>query len=101
MATEIERQLLDTLKHGDINKKSLNELVKVAGQIHGKGIKTEKVFPIGIVRPDGVLVETSVSAGNLGKLVDILKEFPRVQGVEIFPRGIPAPDVFLAKIQLR
>jgi len=31
----------------------------------------------------------------------LLSEIPRFQGLEVFPKGIPRPDVFIANIQLR
>jgi hypothetical protein len=97
----IEQHLLDALKYGGLDKENLAELVKIAGRIPATGAKVIKGFPYGIPYPDGVVLHTMADATSLGRLVHLLTELPRVAGVEIFPKGIPRPDVFLTNIQLR
>jgi len=96
-----ERDILEALKHGGIEKENLAELVKIVGRFHGSGARVVKVFPLGIPYPDGVNVHTITDLAGLERLVKLLSEIPRFHGLEVFPKGIPKPDVFVANIQLR
>ena len=53
-----------------------------------------RAFPKGQFGPDTIEVHTVLSRGGLDKLIDVLRENDRIDGIQIFPRGIPNPDVF-------
>jgi len=101
MATKIETDLLTALKHGSFKKEHLNELVTSAAAFHDKGAKVVGAFPIGIPNPDSLQIETISDAAGLGHIVDILTKNPRIVGVEVFPKGILNPEIFLTTIKLR
>lgn len=100
-STGIEKNLVEVLKHGGLERQNLAQLVKLAGRVHTSGARIIDAFPYGIPYPDGVRIHTRVDIAGLDRLVKVLVELPRVRGIEIFPKGIPKPDVFEAQITMR
>ncbi len=94
----IEKELMDALKYGGIDKANLAELVRIVVDFNAKGIRPYKVFPRGIPVPDGVTVQTLLDAKALQTLVGELGSNPRIRGVEVFPLGIPFPEIFRTEI---
>jgi hypothetical protein len=94
MPTTVEAELLQILKHAGLEKENLHELVKIVSGLSEKGSNLQRVFPIGIVAPDGVKVEGVLEMEKLSSIVAILKETPRLNTLTIFPIGIPQIDGF-------
>ena len=100
-STDIENSLVEVLKHGGLQRENLSELVKLAGRVHASGARIIDAFPLGIPYPDGVRIHTRVDIAGLERLIKLLVELPRFRGIEVFPRGIPKPDIFEAQVTMR
>jgi hypothetical protein len=103
MKTEesFEQSLLQELRHGNIAKEQLNDLVGIAAGIHKGGLRRIKVFPVGIPVVDGVRVTGVLEAGEMNKFFEnILTKTPRLGRVTVFPHGIPWPDVFTVQVDV-
>ena len=90
----VERELLEILRVGGLNKDNLARLVKIVAGFSDKGLKQIKVFPKGIPPVfEGLELKSVVEASQLnGILATILKE-AQVTSVLVFPYGIPAYDI--------
>ena len=91
--------LINALTHGGLGETQVNELVDVIAQLRGG--RRVRAFPKGQFGPDSVEIQTVFEPDELGSLLDVLRESPRIDSVEIFPRGIINPEVFSVRIGLR
>lgn len=101
MAKRIDEELLGALKYSGIDKSNLSEIIGIINKFSLKGIRPHKVFPLGIVWPDGVAMHASLEVAQLHTLLDELLKLPRIEGVKIFPKGIPFPDIFEVEVGIR
>ena len=92
--------VISTLVRSGMDADHVNELVDVMSQFEGVA-RRPKVFPKGQFGPDGVFLHTVFEPDGLQELVKILSVNPRIDSIEIFPRGIVNPEVFSARIGLR
>lgn len=92
---DILTKRLTQLKAGD---ETLQQVIDAAKAIHGKGTVT-RVFPKGIVLPDGYSLEAELSADQLSLVGDLLKG-DGIRGVEVFPIGLIATDRFRAIVNI-
>jgi hypothetical protein len=91
--------LINALTRGGLGETQVNELVDVIAQLRGG--RRVRAFPKGQFGPDSVEIQTVFEPDELGSLLDVLRESPRIDSVEIFPRGIINPEVFSVRIGLR
>jgi hypothetical protein len=91
--------LINALTRGGLGETQVNELVDVIAQLRGG--RRVRAFPKGQFGPDSVEIRTVFEPDELGSLLDVLRESPRIDSVEIFPRGIINPEVFSVRIGLR
>ena len=91
--------LINALTRGGLGEDQVNELVDVIAQLRGG--RRVRAFPKGQFGPDSVEIQTVFEPDELGSLLDVLRESPRIDSVEIFPRGIINPEVFSVRIGLR
>lgn len=96
----VERELLQALRFGGIDKENLNELVKIVAGFHREGIQKVKVFPIGIPVIDGLEVRTILDLTGVMNVLKGALQTPRTTGIAVFPYGIPNPDVFQVNVRL-
>jgi hypothetical protein len=97
----LEKELLHTLRFGGLDKENLNELVSIVAGLRREGLERIKVFVKGIPVPEGLNLQAFVDAGRLSSILTrILMETPRLQGVSVFPYGIPRPEVFQISVEL-
>jgi hypothetical protein len=96
----LEKELLESLRFGGLDKTNLAELVRIVVDFNAKGIRPGKVFPNGITVSDGLRVQATLNAEGLAELVNQVATNARIRGVVIFPYGIVAPDVFQTQIDL-
>lgn len=94
----IEETLMNTLKFSGLDRHHLSELLKVVTDL---GVKPVKAFPCGIPIPDGLGIDVSLDSKGLGTLVSRLSKIDRIDRLEIFPKGIPYPQIFDARIHIR
>lgn len=94
----VEDTLMNALKFSGLDRNHLSELVSIVKNI---GLKPVKVFPYGIPVPDGVGIEVSLNAKGLGALVNRLDKIARIDKIDIFPKGIPYPQMFDAQIRIK
>ncbi len=100
--SSIEDELMRELRFGGINKEQLKELVAIVATVHKVGLKSIKVFPIGIPPVvDGLRVSGFIEASNVNKILgDILMKTPLLSGVVVFPYGIPWPEIFRVNVDI-
>ena len=91
--------LIDALTRGGLGERQVSELVDVIAQLRGG--RRVRAFPKGQFGPDSVEIQTVFEPDELGSLLDVLRQSPRIDSVEIFPRGIIDPEVFSVRIGLR
>ena len=97
----LEKELLHTLRFGGLEKENLNELVSIVVGLRREGLERIKIFVKGIPVPEGLNLQAFVDAGRLSSILTrILMETPRLQGVSVFPYGIPKPEVFQISVEL-
>lgn len=98
----IEEALMKELRFGGIAKENLEELVRIAAEIHKVGMKRIKVFPKGIPPVvDGLRVSGIVDSGEINNVLSkILASTARLSGVIVFPYGIPWPDIYRVSVDI-
>lgn len=97
-----EEALMRELRFGSIDKENLKELVGIVAGVHKEGLKQIKVFPRGIPGPaDSVRITGVLEVGEASKfLAEILQKTPRLGGIEVFPYGIPWPEIVTVNIDI-
>jgi hypothetical protein len=98
----IEDALMRELRFGGLDKDNLKELVGIAAGLHKAGLNRIKAFPKGIPPVvDSIGVTGVLDAAKLAEALNILlTKTPRLAGVELFPLGIPFPEVFEVHVVL-
>lgn len=92
--------VIQTLIRSGMDADHVNELVDVISHFDGVARRV-KAFPKGQFGPDGIFIHTVFDTDGLQTLMKTMAESPRIDSVEIFPRGIVNPEVFSARIGLR
>lgn len=92
-------QVIRSLTHSGLDAQLAEELVDIVAGFGAVG-KRPKYFPRGQFGPDSIEVHTVFDPAALDVLGKVLSH-PRIDSVEIFPRGIVAPDGFSARIRVR
>ena len=100
MARGDYEHVISTLVRSGMDADHVNELVDVISQFEGVARRL-KAFPKGQFGPDGVFIHTVFEPDGLQELVKLLSVNPRIDSIEIFPRGIVNPEIFSARIGLR
>lgn len=101
-ALSLEEALLRELRFGGLDKDNLKEMVGIVAGLQRAGMKGVKAFPRGIPPiVDGLRICGTIDASNANQfLANILTKTPRMSGVEIFPYGIPWPEIFQVNVDL-
>lgn len=98
-----EKELVDKLtarlSQLKANRDLLAQVIGTAKTIHEQATVT-RVFPKGIVAPEGFSLETELSAGQLTLVGELLQKHDGIRGIEVFPIGIVVPDKFRAVINI-
>src|SRR5215813_7828798 len=102
VAVSIEETLLRQLRHGGIEKERLKELVGVVAGLQRGGLKKLKAFPKGIPPiVDCVRVSGVIDAPDAGRVLgEILTKTEFLGNVELFPIGIPFPELFVVNVDV-
>ena len=97
----IEEALMQELRFGGIDQDNLKELVGIVAGIQRGGLKRFKVFPKGIPRPDSLGLSGIVDAGEVHRFLgEILTKTPRLSRLDLFPYGIPWPEIFRVNMDI-
>jgi len=97
----IEKELLNTLRHSNLDKDNLNDLVRIVADLRREGLQRTRILLKGIPRPDAITVQAVVEADRLSNILShILTKTPRLQGVTVFPYGIPWPEIFHVNVDV-
>jgi hypothetical protein len=98
----LEEALMRELRYGGLDKDNLKDLVDIVAGIQKAGLQKIKAFPIGIPPlVDGLRVCGFVGAGEANRLLgELLLKTPRLNGVVVFPYGIPWPEIFRLDVDL-
>lgn len=98
----IEEALMRELRFGGIDKDHLKELVSIVAGVQKAGLRRFRAFPKGtppIV--DSVSITGIVEAGEVNRLFsEILTKTPLLSKVELFPYGIPWPEIFRLNLEI-
>jgi hypothetical protein len=94
---DLPEHLMEYLKQGRIGPNQLADLVRKVRVIRDGGIRPIRVFPIGLVDPDGIMIEAILDRNELSKINEILG-LKGIRSMEIFPKGIVDPEIFFTKI---
>ena len=100
-AAEFEKHVMTALQFGGLDKRNLAEIVGILSKYNEKGLVPAKVLPIGIPNPDGVWGVFFPGRENIQTLIELLLETPRLQQIKVFPRGIPAIDLYQVELEIR
>lgn len=96
---DIHNTVTLALKSTKLGKEDLAGAIDFVQKANNNGIRPVRIFPIGIINPDGVGVEVHAGADDLGSLLDLLK-VPGIRGVKLFPKGIIRPDLFVGELEI-
>jgi hypothetical protein len=96
---DIHNTMTLALKSTKLGKEDLAGAIDFVKKANNKGIRPVRIFPIGIINPDGVGVEVHADEADLGELLELLK-IPGIRGVKLFPKGIIRPDLFVGELEL-
>ena len=97
----LDKEMMQTLSHSNMDRENLTELVRIVADLRKQGLQRARVLLKGIPRPDGITLSAFVEADRLSSiLAQILAKTPRLQGVVVFPYGIPRPEVFQVNVDL-
>jgi hypothetical protein len=90
------------LRFGGLDRDNLKDLVEIVAGIQKAGLKKIKAFPKGSPPlVDGLRVSGLVDAGEANRLLgEILLKTPRLNGIVVFPYGIPWPEIFRINVDL-
>jgi hypothetical protein len=90
-----EKELLQVLKYSALKAEQLQELVRAVVDIREVGVHGMRVFPKGIPAVDRLEVRAVLSGQQLEAFMKKrVIDMPRVGAVEVFPYGIPVPEIF-------
>lgn len=100
MAENVQKAILNTLKA--LPKADARAYAKQVADLHKSGLTRIRVFPKGIPVVDGVDVTAVLDRKDLDKLLPrLISQLPASGAVQVFPYGIPAPELFGVKIELK
>lgn len=92
-------ELSRRLQAGGLDDRQVREMVDIVGGMIASDWRA-KVFPKGIPAPDGVTVKVVLERDSLRTLIDDILGNGRVEGLRVFPLGIPFPEIFTAEIDI-
>lgn len=96
--SSVEETLMNSLRYSGLDRTHLMELMSAISKL---GLRPTRGFPYGIPYVEGIEIEATLNAKSLGSLISKITAANRVDNIRIFPKGIPNPQVFDAKIQFR
>ena len=92
----IARRLQSNFDAGQIK-----EIAGAIAKLQNSGVKIDDVFPFGIrIQPEGASIRGHISQLQLGELTEMISHFDNLHSVQVFPRGIIAPDTFRIHLNL-
>ncbi len=99
---DIEKNLLHTLRFGGLDNDNLKDLVHAVAELHALGVvRNYRIFPRGIVNPDGLVLKGVTDTKNLNSIFsDWILKTPRLTGVFVFPYGLTAIDQVAVTVEL-
>ena len=97
----LDYYLLERLRFSGIDKENLEDLVGILASLKNKyGISPFAVAAQGQPVPNCLTVGYLVETITLNKVMNVLLDTPRLQGVSIVPRGIPKSNQFELEITI-
>ena len=96
---DIHKSMTNILKDANLGEERLAGAIELVKKANENGIRPVRIFPVGIINPDGVGVEVHAGEDEIGALLELLKA-PGIRGVKLFPKGIIRPDLFVGELEL-
>jgi len=97
----LHKHVLGVLTRGGMDRSQIDDLVREIKGLQGNNLKISKILTKGTPPyPWAVEVRSVMDQNDIGNLGSILKGSGAIRGVEIFPLGIVAPDMFDVRISL-
>ena len=96
-----EDSIMSHLKAGGLAKDHLSSLTAAAAQINASGIKGMSILTKGTPVPDWIRMSGIADKAAISKLVsDVLGKQQQIGNIQIFPYGIPFPDIYRVEIDI-
>ncbi|MDQ1829216.1 hypothetical protein [Massilia scottii] len=81
-------------------REQIADLTDSVAELHGMGFTFDDIFPDGILKPDALVLKTSVPMAGLGAAILQIQKHPDLRRIEIFPYGIPARDLWRVHVRV-
>jgi hypothetical protein len=85
--------------HG-FEKSELKTFAATIAKLQANGLQIDDAFPFGILNPDSVMLSGNLNPDQLGELGALLKMAGPLKHVDVFPRGIVAPESLRVKLTI-
>jgi hypothetical protein len=82
-----------------MSKETLKNYSAIIATLRTHDIIVDRIWKYGIPWPDGVIVRGRMGVDDLPKLKELFR-IPELNGIEVFPLGIPYPDVLDVRFKI-
>jgi hypothetical protein len=101
MANQLHDHLLSTLKSSGMDEKTLKAIASDVASIDGGDLLAARILTKGTPRPDLARVSGIARRDAIAKLLaSIIERSNHLGGIQVFPYGIPYPDVYHVDIDI-
>ncbi|MGI9551197.1 MAG: hypothetical protein ACR2MT_08365 [Aurantibacter sp.] len=97
--TDFEGALMAHLSDCKLDEDTLKKYSAIVAGLRKQDILIDRVWKYGQPDPDGIMVRGRLGMKDLSKLSGAFK-YPEIHGVEIFPLGIPFPELLDVRFKL-
>jgi len=94
-----ERELMEHLSSSRMSKELLEKYSAIIATLRTHDIIVDRIWKYGMPWPDGVIVRGRLGVDDLPKLKELFR-IPELNGIEIFPLGIPYPDLLDVRFKI-
>lgn len=94
-----ENALMSHLSDYKLDKTTLKKYSSIVAGLRKQDVIIDRIWKYGQPDPDGIIVRGRLGVKDLSKLANVFK-VPEIYGVEIFPLGIPFPDLLDVRFKL-
>jgi len=95
----VHAALLEQLKNAPISKDQLKVYSSAIADIKKQGFIIDRIWRYGIPPYDTIKIRTSLDPKQLSKIQELIQSIKH-RHIEIFPIGIPKPDIFEVHVEI-
>lgn len=96
---DYENDLMEHLSNGRMGKATLKKYSSIIATLRKHDVIVDRIWKYGIPWPDGVVVRGRLGIDDIVKLKELFK-IPELNGIEVFPLGIPYPDLLDVRFKI-